>query len=257
MLILTLVLACSSSPTGPQPDTMAAASAAATFCTMVEGIDQECLRNGASVTALGHELVFSAIRDKDVSVSGQLTAEYTFDATVDGSPLPMGALITASGPGEAGAAEKAANDWGSIYGAPLADRYLEQGTLTVLQSLYDEASPPPAFEQGGWVAYPGWIYLMGKQKQRRTVKLGPLLEQLQPTIGAWDAAPGVTHTLLVSFSFRPGYAPDGQCVLDGQPSEALCDQALGYDWPEPGDGGYVVKQFFVLTPGTLAPSEDS
>ena len=33
--------------------------------------------------------------------------------------------------------------------------------------------------------------------------------------------------------------------------EALCDQALAYPWPEPGEGGYAVKQFFVLTPGTL------
>ena len=249
---LTALSACSGSAE-PEPvsDDEAAREVASRICTVLKKGGQECEHSGTQAKALDHSISVKAMQVHIVEVGSSATMELEYSFKMDGKDLPaLHAKAVGSGLSKEEARKKAASDWASVYGAAIADRLIHDGKLHVLQALQDDQAPPPAFEAGEWVAYPGWMHFQGTMAEKKTIMVDELLVAMEPAFKNWETTEGSTHAALVSIAFRAGFAPETECTLDGKPSKALCDLALTYDWPEPGQS-YIVKQYFVLTPGPL------
>ncbi len=246
--VLSLLSACggSSEPvTGPDPG--AAKVAAGRLCTLYKKLGQECEWNGTVAKADGHEISLSATVASEVAVGGSYVRELDFDVMIDGVEHPqLRGRAVGGGTSREEAHEKAADDWGRVYATAIIDRVRHNGRLQMLQRLQDDQPAPPAFVSGGWVAYAGWSDLRGTRTERKPIDIQALLDTLQPEIAKWPTTADSTHAVHIQINHKQPI--EKECTLDGQPSEAICDLALTYDWPK---GSYLIKQYFVLTPGPL------
>ena len=245
--LLLFLMACGNpAPELPRNDLPAAQAAAERFCTLLEKVGDLCTANGSGVTAGEHELSFDARVVEEVVLGSAATATWEYSASLDGQEMPSWtARASGSGSSLDEARTASAEEWARTYGAGLADGLRHRPELAVLQSLQDDQSPPPPFEVDGWYVYAGWTSLKGRMKERKPIRIEALLELLKPTHASWGApTPDAWHTVTIGLSFRDGFAPEGECTLDGQPSDAVCAAVLGWDWPAP-QGQYLVKQYLV------------
>ena len=255
-----MMLACDGGSSGTteyaRGETDAAVEVAKVICWVLDRSKTPCAAEGTSVSAFDSVLDISVEPVSDVSFSGSSVMELEVAVALDGKPAPeLNTIIVGRGNSRAEAHKNAANNWGSVYGAAILDRLQHNGKLTALQALQDEQDAPAAFVIGDWVAYPGWTNLQGSRSEASVIDIDGVLSTLASSFD-WSPNPGTTHSALVQFRRNGALNAEPECRRDGVPDPALCERAFTYAWP---NGNYIMKQYFVLTPGplpgSLPPSE--
>ena len=250
--ILLLLAGCGSSPSEPTSnvgtsDADAAARAAARLCTLAARVSTPCEVQGTAVELEGKTLSVSSTVQREVAVGTAYNLELGFSVTVDGAETPgLTGRGVGGGPSRGDALDQVADDWARVFGVAIIDSVRHTGRLAALQSLQDGQDPPPAFESGGRVVYPGYTDLRGKRTEARPIDIQDLLG----TLGL-DGLDDSMHGVYLQFERAGTAIRDPRCMLDGESSEDLCAQMATYPWPE---GTYFLKQYLALVPGEL-PAE--
>jgi hypothetical protein len=73
------------------------------------------------------------------------------------------------------------------------------------------------------------------------------LSRIEPAIDELIPPPRRSgfHSLRFMFHVRNGAAGEGECRVDGAPSERLCQLVREFPWP-PGQNEYLFRQYYVL-----------
>jgi hypothetical protein len=139
------------------------------------------------------------------------------------------------------AVQRAVREWSVAYGMPIAD-------------AIRGATPEGGLLQlGPFTVYPGPTGARGEMPtnwERGTSAMHrSFLDRIAPSLDA--LIPPNTrarfHSLKFTMHVRNASAGEGECLVDGAPSDALCQIVRTYPWPQ-GPEEYLFKQFYVLAP---------
>ncbi len=235
MLLLTLLFACSSEPTAPEPppiqDAEIAQAVAATLCEAAAAVGMECSAQEDRLTVAGRSLVVDVSnrtymtfdpttigRGEDAQrIPGEAQLSALVQLSLDGRALPSAEPSHSASGADLGVAQAAVLDG-------FADRYVVTRGSALLDALSGQVEAPvlaslgmkvPAAAHGELSAWAGYPALRGRGFDPGIAdKLGPSVQSMAAALGPFleglDAA--VLHTVEVQAKLGGGGSP-GPCGI--------------------------------------------
>lgn len=203
----------------------------------------------------GHTIVATTRVEQVIEQGDHATAAINVALELDGQPAEAFHVIAIGiDANRAESLQRAVREWGVGYCIPTVEALQAAGVVpgTVQASLPPDAmAPVVTYTLGPYRVFPGPTGVRGDEPEgwnsgsaemhRAFFRVfEPALRELIPPARARGF-----HSLKLTLHVRNGAAGEGDCRVDGAPSDRLCQLARAYPWPA-GPNEYIFKQYYVL-----------
>ncbi|QIF02808.1 DUF6348 family protein [Roseimicrobium sp. ORNL1] len=232
ILISTVLAMCAAFNLGAQSDQMDSLASKLAVLLQQSASKQSGFHcEGGQVITGGKKASFTAVSEQALEHQGRSIQAARIEVSVDGVPVPQltfGAVGV--GTSREDADMTAIQEWYMAAGKAVIDAIGRRAAETVVGgfSVHAGLMGIRGSAPGGW--------LQGTAEMNTKI-----LDVLLPHLPK-DAS---TVAIDLKVAMQPGSAPDGQCLINGQPSPAAMEAVKRLDWPQAG-GGYLFKQAYVL-----------